>query len=210
MKFGPQETHLRGALSSTIKNLIIELKGPHQCAVNLINKKIVIRKVLEYEVNFDSKAGPVKADMHVSNKYIYLKSTYPLKGIRTCVCNDGSFIKKIKMRFLSDPGVVFTSQGEQALLFLLNDIINTTTLAISDPYKIAGYYSQARLSLTEINPELAVKKISSSTHGCIQAGNWISDTVRKNHYFSFTGINMLLSFQAIMINHPEIFNPGLN
>ena len=201
---------LQGVRSDIIKNLSIELKGSHQCAIKLEDRKIVLRKVLEFKVSFDCEVGEIKADMHVSKKYIYLKSTYPLKGIRTCIANDSSFIKRLRMRFFINPSVEFTTKGEQSLLYLFHDIINTCKLATNNPQRVAGYYTHARSLIVENCPSLSKVRITSTTKGTTKAGAWLSDTVRKNHHFSYSGVNMLLSFQAIMLNHPEIFNIGLN
>lgn len=96
------------------------------------------------------------------------------------------------------------------LSFLINDIINTTTLAKGNPNIIFGYYQYIREKLEEYLPldrNIRIKRrlIKNNPYT-----NLLSDSIRKKHYFSYNGVNMFLNFQAIIENHPELFTSLMN
>lgn len=193
-----------------LSSVSVSLKNAESCAITIQNSRIIKRKAIEHEIKFYKDGQLFAVDFKANRKYFTVFSTYPLKGIRSCFEHDGSMVKKLKMGYFNDQELQLSDKGRMHLLFLLKDIINTTQLAQKNPGIIAGYYSYIRQNLENKFPHLISIKIKFRTLRNCHYTTWLSDTVRKKHFFSYNGINMFLSFQAIIENHPELFNAIMN
>ena len=188
----------------------IKLKHDDICAISIRNGRLTKRTAITHEMQFISENQLFKVDFFANKKYLFVKSTYPIKGIRSCTQHDGSHIKKIKMGYFNDQQLQLSQKGELSLLFLLNDIVNTTQLAKTNPGIITSYYLHTRRKMEKENPELREKRLTYRNISASLHTAWLSDIIRKKHYFSYNGSNLLLSFQAIIENHAEVFNSLMN
>jgi hypothetical protein len=191
-----------------LSEILVTLLNRDICALTFQNRRLIIRKDIEHEIQFIYKRQFFTINFKANRKYLSVISTYPLKGIISSVNHDGSFVQNMQMGYLYNQELQLSEKGEMNLSFLINDILNTADLIKINPGIIAGYYFFLHEKLKKEFPKLfdirnnPIPKNSYIT--------WISDTVRKKHLFSYNGVNIYLSFQAIIENHPEIFNHSMN
>lgn len=188
----------------------VTLKDTDVCPIRIRNARIIRRNAIEHEIQFHNNGQRYIIYFKANRKYLSVYSTYPFKGIRSCIEHDGSLVKKIKMGYFKVQEVLLTEKGEMMLSFLLNDLINTTQLAKKNPNIIYGYFRIIREKLKEQYPFLHEKRINRSHLNKNPYTTLLSDSVRKKHFFAFNGVNMFLSFQAIIENHPELFSMLMN
>lgn len=193
-----------------LSEVSVTMKNKDTCALTIQKARIIKRNAIEHEIQFINLGQLYIFTFKASRKHFSLTSTYPLKGIISCINHDGSMVKKIRMGYFKKQEILLTDLGNMNLSFLLNDLINTTQLAKKNPGIIAEYYRYIREKLILTIPPLASKEINYQIIAKSPYAAWLSDTIRKKHFFSYNGVNMLLSFQAIIENHPELFTSFMN
>lgn len=193
-----------------LSDLSVFLKNSNVCALTIQKARIIKRKAIEHEIQFHNNGQRYIIYFKANRKYLSVYSTYPFKGIRSCIEHDGTLVRKIKMGYFNDQEVLLTEKGEMMLSFLLNDLINTTQLAKKNPNIIYGYFRLIREKLEDQYPFLLGKRINRPDLNKNPYTTLLSDSVRKKHFFSYNGVNMFLSFQAIIENHPELFTALMN
>jgi hypothetical protein len=190
--------------------LLVTMLHADVCALTIKNARIIKREVIEHEIQFINNGQLYIINFKANRKCLSVLSVYPIKGIISGINNDGSLVKKMKMGYFNNQELKLSEKGEMNLSFLINDVINTVQLVKINPGIIIGYYCYVRKKLEEIFPYLLKTKIQQSHINKTQYATWLSDTIRKRHFFSYAGTNMFISFQAIIENHPEIFNQLMN
>lgn len=193
-----------------LSDLLVTMLNEDVCALTIQNARIVKRHAIEQEIQFINNRQLFIINFRANKKWLSVTSVYPIKGIVTSVDNDGSLVKKLNMGYFNDQELQLSGKGEMTLSFLINDIINTVKLVYTNPGIIFGYYCYVRKKFEEIFPHLLKIKIKYSHIHKSPYATWLSDTIRKKHFFSYAGVNMFLSFQEIIENHPEIFNQLMN
>ena len=186
------------------------MKNANTCAISIQGSRVIRRKAIEHEIQFLNEGQLFVLDFRANKKYLTVVSNYPLKGVRSCVEHDGSLVKKLKMGYFNNQELQLSQKGDMILSFLINDVVNTTHLAKKNPNIIIGYYQYIRKKLEECFPSLKATRIKGQSIKDSPFTAVLSDSIRKKYFFSFNGTNMFLSFQAIIENHPELFEKLLN
>ena len=193
-----------------LSNVSVTMKNSDVCAMTIQKARIVKRKAIEHEIRFYSGGQRYVVNFKANKKHLSVRNSYPLRGVRSCIEHDGTMIQKLRMGYFNDQELRLSKSGEMMLSFLLNDIINTVQLMRKNPGIIVEYYYFIRKRLEEISQNQLEEKINHHHIKKSSYAHWLSDSIRKKHFFSYNGVNMFLSFQAIVQNHPELFNTELN
>lgn len=93
--FGLSKKEHLSAVSVAIKNKDI-------CALTIRKARIKKRKAIEHEITFLYNEQHFIINFKANKKYLSVTTTYPLKGINSCIEHDGSLVKKIKMGYFND------------------------------------------------------------------------------------------------------------
>lgn len=189
-----------------LTDVTVTMLNPDIRALTIQKTRIIIRKAVEFEIQFISNKQQFNINFKGNRELLLATSSYPLKGIRSSAPHDGSLVNKIKMGYFNNQMLQLTDKGAIVLPFLLNDIINTSNLTKINPGIILKYYDFIiRKMPNNFENQLNFTDIQKGPYA-----NLLADAIRKKHFFSFNGVNMFLSFQAIIENHPELFTSSLN
>lgn len=193
-----------------LSTVSVTLKNTDVCPIRIRHARIIKRNDIEHEIKFFYQEQHFVINFRANKKYLFVTTLFPLKGIRSCIEHDGSMVEKINLGYFNKQEILLTAEGDMMLSFLINDLINTTELALSNPNIIFGLYQLIREKLEKDLPSIKKNRIRGRLINNSPYTSLLADSVRKKYYFSYNGTNMFLSFQAIIENHPELFTALMN